>query len=63
LPNNDLQKFAVVYGVSKIEDRFATAGCGKDSARRVLALYFAKSSQKLEPFGEDAEPTHVRNLR
>src|SRR6202795_2578095 len=54
IPNEDLQKLASDYGLSRSEDLFAAVGFGKYSARQVLARYFGEPSKETEKSTEDA---------
>src|SRR6516225_1015880 len=48
ISNEDLQKLSAEYGLSKVDDLFASVGFGKFSARQVLTRYFGEPSKELE---------------
>jgi GTP pyrophosphokinase len=64
IPNEDLQKLASDYGLSRSEDLYAAVGFGKYSARQVLARYFGEPSKETVKSTEDAgKPTLVRTVK
>jgi GTP pyrophosphokinase len=63
IPNEDLQKLAAEYGISRPEDLFAAVGFGKYSARQVLARYFGEPSKETGKSTEDAKPTLVKTVK
>src|SRR5271154_2575268 len=64
IPNEDLQKLASDYGLSRTDDLFAAVGFGKYSARQVLARYFGEPSKETEKSPEDAgKPTLVKTVK
>jgi len=63
ISNDDLQKLAAEYGLSRPDDLFAAVGFGKFSARQVLARYFGEPSKEAETSPEDAKPTLVKTVK
>jgi len=63
IPNEELQKLAAEYGISRPEDLFAAVGFGKYSARQVLARYFGEPSKEAGKSSEDAKPTLVKTVK
>jgi len=63
IPNEELQKLAAEYGISRPEDLFAAVGFGKYSARQVLARYFGEPSKEAGKSPEDAKPTLVKSVK
>jgi guanosine-3',5'-bis(diphosphate) 3'-pyrophosphohydrolase len=64
IPNEDLQKLASDYGLSRTDDLYAAVGFGKYSARQVLARYFGEPSKETEKSPEDAgKPTLVKTVK
>jgi len=64
IPNEDLQKLASDYGLSRTDDLYAAVGFGKYSARQVLARYFGEPSRETEKSPEDAgKPTLVKTVK
>jgi len=64
IPNEDLQKLASDYGLSRTDDLYAAVGFGKYSARQVLARYFGEPSRETEKSSEDAgKPTLVKTVK
>ena len=64
IPNEDLQKLASDYGLSRTDDLYAAVGFGKYSARQVLARYFGEPSKETEKSSEDAgKPTLVKTVK
>ena len=63
ISNEDLQKLSAEYGLSKVDDLFASLGFGKFSARQVLTRYFGEPSKELEKPETDAKPTLVKTVK
>ena len=63
ISNEDLQKLSAEYGLSKVDDLFASVGFGKFSARQVLTRYFGEPSKELEKPETDAKPTLVKTVK
>jgi len=64
ISNEDLQKLASDYGLSRTDDLYAAVGFGKYSARQVLARYFGEPSKETEKSPEDAgKPTLVKTVK
>jgi GTP diphosphokinase / guanosine-3',5'-bis(diphosphate) 3'-diphosphatase len=64
IPNEDLQKLASDYGLSRTEDLYAAVGFGKYSARQVLARYFGEPSKETEkPVDDAGKPTLVKTVK
>jgi len=63
ISNEELQKLAAEYGVSRPEDLFAAVGFGKYSARQVLARFFGEPSKEAGKSAEDAKPTLVKTVK
>jgi guanosine-3',5'-bis(diphosphate) 3'-pyrophosphohydrolase len=59
----DLQKLSEEYGLSRVDDLFASVGFGKFSARQVLSRYFGEPNKDAEKAGEDAQPTLVKTVK
>src|SRR5499433_1075623 len=58
----ELQKAAADYGLSKVEDLFASVGFGKYSARQVLTKVLGEGNKPDEP-GDDTKPTLVKTVK
>ena len=63
ISNEELQKLAAEYGLSRPEDLFAAVGFGKYSARQVLARFFGEPSKEAGKSSEDAKPTLVKTVK
>ena len=63
ISNEDLQKLSAEYGLSKVDDLFASVGFGKFSARQVLTRYFGEPSREPEKPETDAKPTLVKTVK
>ena len=63
ISNEDLQKLSAEYGLSKVDDLFASVGFGKFSARQVLTRYFGEPSKEPEKPETDATPTLVKTVK
>jgi len=63
IPEADLLGVAANYGLSKLEDLFASVGFGKYSARQVLTRVLGEPARPGEPEGEDTKPTLVKTVK
>src|SRR6266705_2339483 len=63
IPEADMLKLAVDYGLSKIEDLYAAVGFGKYSARQVIARVLGEPTKGEEPETSDTKPTLVKTVK
>ena len=62
IPEEDLQKVAADYGLSKVDDLFAAVGFGKYSARQVLSKVLGEGAKPTEAEPDD-KPTIVKTVK
>src|SRR5215468_2658540 len=62
IPEEDLQKVAADYGLSKVDDLFAAVGFGKYSARQVLSKVLGEGAKPTETEPDD-KPTIVKTVK
>jgi GTP pyrophosphokinase len=60
---DDLERAASDYGLSKIDDLFAAVGFGKYSARQVLTKVLGEGARPSETEDDDSKPTLVKTVK
>jgi GTP pyrophosphokinase len=60
---DDLQRAASDYGLSKVDDLFAAVGFGKYSARQVLTRVLGDGVKPAEAAEDDSKPTLVKTVK
>ena len=63
IPEEDMLKLAVDYGLSKIEDLYAAVGFGKYSARQVLSRVLGEPAKPDEQDAPTSKPTIVGTVK
>ena len=63
ISEEDLERAASDYGLSKIDDLFAAVGFGKYSARQVLTKVLGEGARSSEAAEDDSKPTLVKTVK
>ena len=63
IPEGDLLKIASDFGLSKLEDLFASVGFGKYSARQILTRALGEPGKPVEKEVADSKPTLVKTVK
>ena len=63
IDEDDLEKAASDYGLSKVDDLFAAVGFGKYSARQVLSKVLGEGAKAPEAAEDDSKPTLVKTVK
>jgi GTP diphosphokinase / guanosine-3',5'-bis(diphosphate) 3'-diphosphatase len=63
IDEDDLEKAASDYGLSKVDDLFAAVGFGKYSARQVLSKVLGEGAKAPESEEDDSKPTLVKTVK
>jgi GTP pyrophosphokinase len=63
IDEEDLEKAASDYGLSRVDDLFAAVGFGKYSARQVLSKVLGEGAKAPETAEDDSKPTLVKTVK